>query len=560
VRRGTRLRPMGDERGSMPARDHDDADDPLAVRVNLRLVKARLWLALIAMFIIPLAISAPIYQSMAGAERESLILPTAALGVVACVLGVLATFLAHRVLEPAERLSRAQAGLREAYERAREESLLDPLTGLGNHRAFQEELDRQLSSAGRYHHSVALVVIDLDGFKQVNDTHGHAAGDDLLATVAAAFVRALRRPDRAFRIGGDEFAILMPHTDASSAAIPINRILVAALEQAQASASPRFSFTAGISDFPGLAHDREALYRQADAALYWGKRHGRTLVEVFDAAREGAELAARPVAERSAAVERTAARRLLRAVFQPIIDLVDGRVTGHEGLVRPLPESGFLDPGSLFTVAEACGRTVELDLACLETVTAAAARLGLAGYLSLNLSPRTIESDEFGYLAVTTVLARHGIDPEQVVIELTERESIENVDRLRRKLEQLRSEGLRIAADDVGAGNAGLRLLSHFRFDVVKIDLSLVHGGASHGHALEVLRSIHDLADRWGAVVVAEGVESADQLRVVRSLGLDAAQGYLLGRPETEPHVTEVDLDGLTANVPMPRWALPPTA
>jgi diguanylate cyclase (GGDEF)-like protein len=551
---------MGADQGSMPDHDQHQEDEPFTGGINLRLLRARLWLALLSMFVIPLAITAPIFNSMAGARGESLIMPTIALGFVACCVGVLATFLAHRVLEPAEQLNRAQGYLREAYERAREESLLDPLTGLGNHRAFQEELGRQLSSAARYHHSVALVIVDLDDFKQVNDTHGHAAGDDLLATVARAFLRGIRRPDRAFRVGGDEFAILMPHTDAKSASIPVSRILVAALESPHVAANPHFSFTAGISDFPGLSHDRETLYRQADAALYWGKRHGRTLVEVFDPAREGAELGARPVAERSAAVERTATRRLLRAVFQPIVDLVDGRVIGYEGLVRPLPESGFLDPGSLFTVAEACGRTVELDMACLETVTSAAARLGLTGYLSLNLSPRTVESDEFGYLAVTGVLARHGIEPERVVIELTERETIENVDRLRRKLEQLRGEGIRIAADDVGAGNAGLRLLSHVRFDVVKIDLSLVQGGAAHGHALEVLRSVHDLADRWGATVVAEGVESADQLRVVRSLGLDSAQGYLLGRPEAEPRVEAVDLDELTANVPMPRWALPESA
>ena len=560
MRNGRETARVRADRGSMPDHDHEKKDDPLAGATNLRLVRARLWLALLTMFVIPLAITAPIFSSLGGARGESLLVPTVALGALACALGVLVTWLAHRVLEPAERLDLATSSLREAYERAREESLLDPLTGLGNHRAFQEELDMQLASSARYHHSVALVIIDLDDFKQVNDTHGHGAGDDLLAAVARAFLRGIRRSDRAYRIGGDEFAILMPHTEAPGAAISVNRILVAVLEVSLMAITPRFSFTAGISDFPGLGQDRETLYRQADAALYWGKRHGRTLVEVFDPVREEAALAARPVAERSAAVERTASRRLLRAVFQPIVDLVDGQVIGHEGLVRPLPESGFPDPSSLFSVAEACGRTVELDLACLETVTAAAARLGLDGYLSLNLSPRTIESEEFGFLAVTGVLARHGIDPGRVVIELTERETIEDVDRLRRKLEQLRMAGLRIAADDVGAGNAGLRLLSHFRFDVVKIDLSLIHGGAAHGHALEVLRSIHDLAIRWGAQVVAEGVESPDQLRVVRSLGLAAAQGYLLARPEAEPRLRAVDLDALTANAPLPRWALPTTA
>ena len=557
---GRETRRVTADGGSMPHRDLVKDDDPLAGAASLRLVRARLWLALLTMFVIPLAITAPVFYSLAGVRGQSLVVPTIAIGAIALVLGILATWLAHRVLEPAEQLDRARVFLHEAYERAREESLLDPLTGLGNHRAFQEELDRQLATSTRYHHPVALVVIDLDDFKQVNDSHGHAAGDDLLAAVARAFLRGIRRSDRAYRIGGDEFAILMSHTDAPGAAISIQRILATALDPPLAEISARFSFTAGISGFPDLGHDRETLCRQADAALYWGKRHGRTVVEVFDPVREEAALASRPVAERSAAVERTASRRLLRAVFQPIVDLVDGRVIGHEGLVRPLPESGFADPSSMFAVAESCGRTVELDLACLDIVTAAAARLGLAGYLSLNLSPRTIESDEFGFMAVTGVLARHGIDPRRVVIELTERETIEDVDRLRHKLEQLRMAGLRIAADDVGAGNAGLRLLSHFRFDLVKIDLSLVHGGAAHDNALEVLRTIRDLANRWQAEVVAEGVESADQLRVVRSLGLAAAQGYLLGRPEAEPHLRAVDLDLLTANAALPRWALPNTA
>ncbi len=560
MRFGHETRRVRADVGTMPDRDQVNDADPLAGGASLRLVRVRLWLALLTMFVIPLAITAPVFYSLAGARGQSLVVPTLAIGTIALVLGILTTWLAHRVLEPAEQLDRARAFLHEAYHRARQESLLDPLTGLGNHRAFQEELDRQLASSARYQYPVALVVIDLDDFKLVNDTHGHAAGDDLLAAVARAFLGGIRRSDRAYRIGGDEFAILMPHTDAPGAAMSVQRILATTLDPPLAVLASRFSFTAGISGFPDLGHDRETLYRQADAALYWGKRHGRTVVEVFDPVREEAALAWRPAAERSAAVERTASRRLLRAVFQPVVDLADGRVIGHEGLVRPLPESGFPDPSSLFAVAEACGRTVELDLACLDTVTAAAARLGLAGYLSLNLSPRTIESEEFGFAAVTSVLARHGIDPGRVVIELTERDAIEDVDRLRRKLEQLRLAGLRIAADDVGAGNAGLRLLSHFRFDLVKIDLSLVHGGVAHQHALEVLRSIRDLANRWQAEVVAEGVETPDQLQVVRSLGLAAAQGYLLGRPEAEPGLRAVDLDQLTAGVALPRWALPNTA
>jgi EAL domain-containing protein (putative c-di-GMP-specific phosphodiesterase class I) len=238
-----------------------------------------------------------------------------------------------------------------------------------------------------------------------------------------------------------------------------------------------------------------------------------------------------------------AARRLLRAVFQPIVDLGDGHVIGFEGLVRPLPDSGFANPGELFEAAEAAGRTTELDLACLETVVAGSAELGLAGHLSLNLSPRSLEAPEFSIGAIIAILRRHGVDPGRCVIELTEREHVEDLTRLRHSIDGLRAAGLRLAADDVGAGNAGLRLLSQVRFDIVKIDLSLVQGGALRDTSYEILRTLRDLAGRWQALVVAEGVETPEQLVIVRALGLTAAQGYLLGRPTDSPSTSPVDLD-----------------
>ena len=360
----------------------------------------------------------------------------------------------------------------------------------------------------------------------------------------------LRRSDRAFRIGGDEFAIIMPATDADQGQLAIRRLLAGCLdgENAAGRQPTPVSFSAGISAIPGQARDRDSLYTQADAALFWSKRHGRTCVTIYDGSRHDDQLASRPPAELSALVARVAATGAMRAVFQPIFDLSSGAPRGYEGLVRPLPDSGFADPGSLFRAAEATGRTAELDIACLNTVMETAARLRLPGSLTVNLSPRTLEMDDFSVHALLRLIVRHGLDPRHIVLELTERDAVEDVDRVRRAVEACRVAGVRVAADDIGAGNAGLRLLSQLRFDIVKIDLSLVQGGAVHEASLEVLRTLRDLADRWGALVVAEGIETPAQLAVVRSLGIGAGQGYLLGRPTDRPSTAPIDLDGIGRN------------
>ncbi|MCI0345296.1 MAG: EAL domain-containing protein [Chloroflexi bacterium] len=531
-----------DPESEQPAFD----EQALSAGGGLRLVRLRLWLALIATFLLPFIISTPIFSRITSPATD-LLGPTVGLIGVALGLGLVIAWLAKRVLEPAAQLEAARSYLRGAYDQAREDSLIDPLTRLGNHRAFQEELDRQLATASRYGGSVALVIIDLDGFKKVNDTMGHAAGDRLLHSVAGLIANRIRRADRPFRTGGDEFAVIMPQTTSEPASIPISRLLAAALGDAMpGERTVPFSFSAGIADFPGQATDRNELLRFADAAMYWGKRHGRTAVTVFDATHLHAMTTNdRASPETSTAVERVAARRLLRAVYQPIVDLGDGSIIGFEGLIRPTPDSGFSNPGALFEAAEAAGRTTELDLACLETVIATSAKLGLQGHLGLNLSPRTLEAPEFNVGSVSAILRHYGVEPDRVVIELTEREHVEDLTRLRHSIEAIRAAGLRVAADDVGAGNAGLRLLSQSRFDIVKIDLSLVQGGAMRNTSFEILQTLRDLAQRWQALVVAEGVETPEQLVVVRALGLTAAQGYLLGRPTDTPSTDPIDLDRL---------------
>jgi len=528
---------------------HDDpaTDNVLGESTNLQLVRLRLFLALITMFAIPIVITAPMVYGLAWGFGASLVLPTLALLALAGILGSLTVWLSRRVLEPAERLEGARRILEDAYDRARSEALRDTLTGLGNHRAFQEEMERQWAGAVRHNQPLALAIVDLDDFKRINDARGHAVGDVLLRHAATTMAGYLRRSDRAFRIGGDEFAIIMPGTDANAGQLAVRRVLAGCLDAEGDPASPTgVSFSAGVSAIPGHARDRDSLYRQADAALFWSKRHGRTCVTIYDPERHDGPLVSRPPAELSALVARVAATGALRAVFQPIYDLSTGVPRGFEGLIRPLPDSGFADPSSMFEAAEATGRTAELDIACLNTVMETAARLRLPGSLTVNMSPRTLEIDDFSIHALIRMIVRHGLDPRHIVLELTERDAVEDVERVRRAAEACRVAGIRLAADDIGAGNAGLRLLSQLKFDIVKIDLSLVQGGAVHDASLEVLRTLRDLADRWGALVVAEGIETPAQLDIVRSLRIGAGQGYLLGRPTDRPSTEPIDLEGLS--------------
>lgn len=452
----------------------------------------------------------------------------------------------RRMIGQVHALEGAREKLSKLYRSARMDSLRDVLTGLGNHRAFQEEFDRELEHAKRYNTPLGLLLVDLDDFKMVNDSAGHDVGDELLSEMGRLVLATMRRTDRAFRIGGDEFAILMPHTDSEAGYILGRRLLAATLQPRINTQFGRpFSFSAGVSAYPQLGTTRRQLFTQADAAVYSAKRHGRTAVEVFDPSRNRHTLQEAVRGELSAAVADVASSRALHPVYQPIVELATGRVLGYEGLVRPVLTAVFADAGTLFAAAEAAGRTIELDQACMEAVVAGAQDLPDDRMLNINISPRTLEAPEFSAPALLATLARYGLKPDRVVLELTEREAVEDLDRLRRNLATCQAAGIRIAADDVGAGNAGLRLLSQIHFDIVKIDLSLVQGGTLRDSSLAVLRSLRDLAGRWGAMVIAEGVETEEQLHMLRDLGITAGQGYLLGRPSEDLQLEPLGIDAI---------------
>lgn len=491
----------------------------------------------------------------ADATRQLVAVVVLVLGSVTVPLFM--AFIARRILRDATALDLERTAMYELYGQARRAALLDGLTGLGNHRAFQDELARQLDEAKRQSSALALLLFDVDGLKAVNDSRGHAAGDRLLTAVGQVAASIMRRNDRAFRIGGDEFAVILPNSDLDVALAVGRRILAASLGGGDPSAPiDSFSVSIGVSAYPVPSHDTHSLLRHADAALYWCKRHGRTAVVAYDAASHEAAVAERPIAELAADIATVLAKQAVRPVFQPIFSLETGRPIGFEGLVRPNDDAPFSDAGSLFAAADAANQTVELDLLCVEAVAAGARDLPEDAYLSVNLSPLTLGSSLFRSSDLKGIFRRHDIALDRIIVELTEREIVEDTEQLRRNVEACRAAGMRIAADDVGSGNAGLRLLSEIHFDVVKIDLSLVQGGILHDPSHAVLRALQGLAVQWNATVVAEGIETGEQLAVVRGLGMTAGQGYLLGRPAAKPQAGAIDLEGLTAVAATPQLPL----
>jgi diguanylate cyclase (GGDEF)-like protein len=509
----------------------------------LRAVRSRIVASLGVMFVLLMLAAGPLIDWPFGRDAW-----VSRLIIIAIVVPPVMIALARTVLDAAASVETGRAEFRDLYERARLDALIDPLTGLGNHRAFQEEFVRQVDDARRHAAPLSLVLIDLDDLKRVNDEQGHAAGDALLATMGRLLGADSRRGDRAYRIGGDEFVILLPRTELGSAALTTRRLLATALEGTPSGEQVRpFSFSAGVSAFPTPSTSLSRLFKHADAALYWSKRHGRTDVQVYDDERHGQAGDERNSAELTAAVASVAATRALVPVYQPIFSMTTGAVIGHEALVRPAPGSGFHDAETLFAAAEATGRMVELDTACIAVIAAVAGALPEGRYLGINISPRTLETEEFSASRLAATFAKHGIAPTSLVLELTEREVVEDLARLRQNLDACRRVGMRIAADDVGAGNAGLRLLSEITFDLVKVDLSLVQGGVLRESSMAVMRGLRELAERSSASIVAEGIETAQQLEIVRDLGLAAGQGYLLGRPSAELSTEPIDIDALIA-------------
>ncbi len=406
-------------------------------------------------------------------------------------------------------LSRQRADLEEL-------AASDPLTGLGNYRAFQERLHREVAVAEATDTPVSVVVLDLDHFKVLNDTFGHAEGDRVLQITAETLSRTVGAAGFVARVGGEEFAIALPDTGADDAVRVAERCRAALASLAVA--GPPLACSAGVASHPAHATGVAQLLHAADGALYWAKRSGRDRVRAFDPE----HVVALSLAEQRREVEALLARAdgILPA-FQPVMEVATGRVAGYEALARFAPP--FARPPQLwFAQAHRCGLGPALEAAAVRAALAVPGRPA-GTFLALNVSPAALLSPE--------VKAALPLDLDGIAIELTEHEAFDEDVALELALVTLRERGARIALDDAGAGYAGLQQLIRLRPDIVKVDRSLVAGIHADASKRALLEALARFSGTTGAAVCAEGVEEAAELRALAGLDVTYAQGYALARP-----------------------------
>ena len=392
----------------------------------------------------------------------------------------------------------------------------DPLTGAANRRAFDAALGAELARAKRHDASLALVVFDFDGFKEINDRHGHAVGDDLLREVARKLQGQMRVSDVLARVGGDEFALILPEMRPERARDFVERARQAATVTLE---GEELTWCAGVACYPAHAEDPKTLYECADGALYFAKSSGEGCTRVYDPKRVSTSRTHGERAEIAALLERPDA---ITPVFQPIVALSTGRVSGYEALAR-FPTPPDRRPDEWFALAQRVGLGPQLEARAVAAALAAPNRPE-GVYLSFNLSPSAISSPE--------VLSVLPADLSGLVIEITEHERVGDESELRSQLAPLRERGARIAVDDAGAGYAGLQQVMRIHPDIIKLDRSLVAEVDSDPAKAALIDAFARFARGTGAVVCAEGIETAAELRVVADLDVTYGQGFGLGKPQ----------------------------
>lgn len=434
------------------------------------------------------------------------------------------------------------AGIRAELDRLERAALIDTLTNLGNHRAYQEELHRAMACAVESRKGVALALINIDGLKMINETSGHLEGDHVL-TSFAGFAQDGCGFEFIYRLGGDEFAVLLPETTLAEAMNVMERLL-------QDAEQGLFGATVSI----GIANsldgvESEMLQEQAHLAALEAKRRGHNTVVTFDEIRESVLLIAPAKVK---ALHRLLREGRVNVAFQPIWDLKRDSILSFEALTRPPMDYGFSGPQELFDIAEKVGRAHELDYVCVRSILERAAELPSDALLFLNLTPQTLDHDVLTGAVLLEAILSAGLTPDRVVLEITER-SVVRLDVVVREAKKLRQLGFRLALDDTGAGNAGLEMLSQLAVDFVKIDRAIVVKSLTDATARTILTGITTIARQMNSYVIAEGIEDAEMLTLVQTVGAQGVQGYLLGRPNQDLPCT----DELHARRPSAQAATP---
>jgi diguanylate cyclase (GGDEF)-like protein len=413
----------------------------------------------------------------------------------------------------------------------------DPLTGLFNRRRFEGELARQVSFNSRYGPTGAVLVVDLDHFKYVNDTLGHAIGDELIGRVGSLLRDRLRETDVVARLGGDEFAILLPSADEEQARRVGDDIVQAVRTQAvvmSADRTSRVTACVGIAMF-GQEFDvgHEAVLVNADIAMYEAKEAGRDRCVLLDAT-EGPQTQMRARLTWSERIRSALEHDRFELFQQPILDVRKGEVTHHELLVRLPGESGeLIPPGTFLYIAEQFGMIQAIDRWVVTQAAGLIKRLHEEGNpvtLSVNLSGVSI-TDPALLETVERVIGETRIDPHALIFEVTETAAIVNIEKARRFAERLGELGCAFALDDFGAGFGSFYYLKHLPFDYLKIDGDFIRQLPTSKADQLTVKAIVQIAHGLGKRTVAEFVGDEQTLRLLGRFGVDYAQGYYTGKP-----------------------------
>ncbi|WKB54024.1 putative bifunctional diguanylate cyclase/phosphodiesterase [Eleftheria terrae] len=410
----------------------------------------------------------------------------------------------------------------------------DALTGLPNRMSFEDELDHRMGYVAAGGHQLALLFIDLDAFKRVNDSLGHSAGDKLLQTVAMRITETLRATDRVARFGGDEFMVLCPQVRERREVESVARKLLAAIEVPVDADGRLISVTAsvGIALYPADARSPAELIKHADSAMYLAKSRGRANYQFFD-----------PALAHSAYAALVMESRLVQAIehnefvlhFQPQVRAGDGALVGAEALIRwQHPERGLLLPDAFIPVAEQQRLMWPLGQWVLREAARHAKRWRDEGLtdapIGVNLS--TVQFQAMGFVeAVERMLAEEGVRGEWLELELSERMLMDDLPEVQDKLQRLKGLGLAISVDDFGTGYFSLRHLKELPIDKVKIDRSFVRDLPEAQDAAAIARALIQMALSLGQGVIAEGVETPAQRDFLAANGCTELQGELLSRP-----------------------------